>query len=113
MINYSVLLNADCPQLNIRRSYLIEAGQDLFDNWIVEINYGRIGCQGKKRVILLDDEEGTKKEVIKCLRRRASAIKRIGVGYVVKWVYGEGWINSNIKTKAGEIILVTKSSSII
>lgn len=49
MIVYSILLEADCPELNIRRSYLIEAGQDLFGNWIVEINYGRIGCKGRKK----------------------------------------------------------------
>jgi len=49
MIVYSILLEADYPELNIRRSYLIEAGQDLFGNWIVEINYGRIGCKGEKK----------------------------------------------------------------
>jgi len=65
MIVYSILLEADCSELNIRRSYLIEAGQDLFGNWIVEINYGRIGCKGRKKVIVMDCEEDAKRVVKK------------------------------------------------
>ena len=38
MIVYSILLNAECPALNIKRSYFIQADQDLFGNWVVEIN---------------------------------------------------------------------------
>lgn len=72
MIVYSILLEADCPELNIRRSYLIEAGQDLFGNWIVEINYGRIGCKGRKKVILMDCEEDAKRIVKKRLNRVCS-----------------------------------------
>lgn len=108
MMNYSILMKADYPHLNIRRSYLIEAGQDLFDNWVVEINSGRIGCRGRKRIILLTDEECTKKAVIKCLKKRASAIKRIGVGYVVKWVYGKEWIDTNVNININEIVLLLK-----
>lgn len=104
MINYSILLIADHPALNIRRSYLIQAGQDLFENWVVEINYGRIGHKGRNKYLVLDDEDCTKKAVIKCLKKRASAIKRIGVGYVVKWISGKEWIDTDFKINEGEII---------
>jgi predicted DNA-binding WGR domain protein len=106
MINYSILLNADYPHLNIRRSYLIQAGQDLFDNWVMEINYGRIGRNGRKKTILLPDEDCTKEAVIKCLKKRTSATKRIGAGYRVKWIYGKEWINTNVKIDVGQIILL-------
>lgn len=81
MIVFSLLLDADYPELNIRRSYFIEAGQDIFGNWIVEINYGRIGCKGRKKVFLMDCEEDAKRAVNKRIKKRGSAVKRIGVGY--------------------------------
>jgi predicted DNA-binding WGR domain protein len=93
MIVCSILLNADYPDLNIRRSYFIEAGQDLFGDWIVEINYGRIGCKGRKKVTLLKNEEEAKKIVKKHLKKRESAIKRIGVSYVIKLFHGRDWVD--------------------
>ena len=94
MIVFSILLDADYPELNIRRSYLIEAGEDLFGEWVVEINYGRIGCKGRKKVFLLNCEEDAKKEVKKRLKKRERLFKRIGVGYSVKQIYGNDWFES-------------------
>ena len=95
MIVYSILLNADYPEFNIRRAYLIESGEDIFGNWIVEINYGRIGCKGRKKVFLMACEEEAKKEVKRRLKKRESAVKRIGVGYAVERIYGNDWCESN------------------
>jgi hypothetical protein len=106
MIVYSILLEADCPELNIRRSYLIEAGQDLFGNWIVEINYGRIGCKGRKKVILMDCEEDAKRVVKKHLKKRESAVKRIGVGYAARLIYGKDWLNDDQSMREIEKISV-------
>ena len=94
MILFSILLDADYPELNIRRSYFIETGEDIFGNWIVEINYGRIGCKGRKKVFLMDCEEDAKKEVKKRLKKRERLVKRIGVGYSVKQIYGNDWFES-------------------
>ena len=91
MIVFSILLDADYPELNIRRSYFIETGEDIFGNWIVEINYGRIGCKGRKKVFLMDCEEDAKKEVKKRLKKRERLVNRIGVGYSVKQIYGNDW----------------------
>jgi len=97
MIVFSILLDADYPELNIRRSYFIETGEDIFGNWIVEINYGRIGCKGRKKVFLMDCEEDAKKEVKKRLKKRERLVKRIGVGYSVKQIYGNDWFESTIQ----------------
>ena len=94
MIVFSILLDANYPELNIRRSYLIEAGEDIFGEWVVEINYGRIGCKGRKKVFLMDCEEDAKKEVKKRLKKRERLVKRIGVGYSVKQIYGNDWFES-------------------
>lgn len=106
MIVYSILLEADCPELNIRRSYLIEAGQDLFGNWIVEINYGRIGCKGRKKVILMDCEEDAKRVVKNRLKKRESAVKRIGVGYAARLICGKDWLNDDQSMREIEKISV-------
>ena len=97
MIVFSILLDANYPELNIRRSYFIETGEDIFGNWIVEINYGRIGCKGRKKVFLMDCEEDAKKEVKKRLKKRERLVKRIGVGYSVKQIYGNDWFESTIQ----------------
>jgi len=94
MIVFSILLDANYPELNIRRSYFIETGEDIFGNWIVEINYGRIGSKGRKKVFLMDCEEDAKKEVKKRLKKRERLVKRIGVGYSVKQIYGNDWFES-------------------
>ena len=95
MIVFSILLDADYPELNIRRSYYIEAGKDIFGNWIVEINYGRIGCKGRKKIFLINCEEDAKMEVKKRLKKRERLVKKIGVGYSVKLVYGKDWFESS------------------
>ena len=97
MIVFSILLDANYPELNIRRSYFIETGEDIFGNWIVEINYGRIGCKGRKKVFLMDCEEDAKKKVKKRLKKRERLVKRIGVGYSVKQIYGNDWFESTIQ----------------
>ena len=95
MIVFSILLDADHPELNIRRSYLIEAGEDIFGNWIVEINYGRIGCKGRKKNFLMESEDDAKKEVKKRLKKRGRLVKKKGVGYAVNSIYGEDWFESS------------------
>ena len=76
-------------------SYYIEAGKDMFGNWIVEINYGRIGCKGRKKIFLINCEEDAKMEVKKRLKKRERLVKKIGVGYSVKLVYGKDWFESS------------------
>ncbi len=81
MMTHAAYLEALDPARNIYRAYCIDYGQDLFDNWIVEVTYGRIGSKGRTLIVVVNDEEEALKEVQKFLQRRQSAMKRIGVSY--------------------------------
>jgi len=63
------------------RAYCLEAGTDLFGDWMIDITYGRIGTKGRRTRYALLDEAQAKKMVCETLRRRATARKRIGVPY--------------------------------
>ena len=63
------------------RAYRLEAGTDLFGDWLVDITYRRIGTKGRRIRYALLDEAQAKKLVRETLRRRATARKRIGVPY--------------------------------
>ena len=76
-----VTMEARDPQQNVYRSYRIEAGTDLFGEWIVEVTYGRIGAPGRLLRYLVTNEDEAKRLVQTSLRRRASAPQRIGTPY--------------------------------
>lgn len=84
MITPVAYLEARDPARNIHRSYAIAYGQDLFGNWIVETTFGRIGSVGRTRVAVVKDEDEARRRVQKCLKRRATARQRIGVGYEIR-----------------------------
>jgi hypothetical protein len=63
------------------RNLSIEAGTDLFGDWLVEVTYGRIGTRGRCRRYTVQDEAATRKQVRKVLQRRATAKRRTGVSY--------------------------------
>ncbi|MVF24750.1 WGR domain-containing protein [Methylocaldum sp. BRCS4] len=88
MITFSIWLEASDPVRNIRRAYQLAVGQDLFGTWMVETTYGRVGTKGRTQVVMVQDEAEACRVVERCLKRRASAPKRIGVPYVVKGVTG-------------------------
>jgi len=56
MIEFAIHLEASDPERNIFRSYSITAGQDLFGDWIVQVNYGRIGSKGRTKTVCVADE---------------------------------------------------------
>ncbi len=78
---FSALLEARDPALGRFRSYRLQAGQDLFGAWLVEVTYGRIGTPGRRLRYVAGDEVEARKLVHHCLRRRATAKQRIGVNY--------------------------------
>ena len=83
MMEFAIHLEACDPERNIWRSYSITTGQDLFGDWIVAMNYGRIGARGTTKTVVLPDEAETRRYVQKCLKKRENAPKRIGIGYKV------------------------------
>ena len=98
MMEFAIHLEACDPARNIWRSYSITAGQDLFGDWIVAMNYGRIGSRGTTKTVLLSDEVKTRRYVQQCLKKRENAPKRIGIDYKVKDITGT-WGNFHAETK--------------
>jgi predicted DNA-binding WGR domain protein len=84
MMQYSATLEAEDAAKNIRRSYGLSVGQDLFGDWIVEVRYGRIGSRGRSKMTIAEDRADAMKRARKILKRREGSVKRIGVPYELK-----------------------------
>jgi predicted DNA-binding WGR domain protein len=74
-------LQAIDPSRNIARHYSIEANTDLFGFVIVDLHWGRIGTKGQGRTLSFARAQDAASFVSQTLGRRASAKRRIGVGY--------------------------------
>jgi WGR domain-containing protein len=94
---FSALLEACDPERNRWRSYRVQAGQDLFGTWLVAVTFGRIGSpRSRTRTYVVHDEAGAQRLARACLRRRASAPRRIGVEYVTReLVDPNSWITAD------------------
>jgi len=77
----SLHLQACSPERNIFRSYSIWLGQDLFDDWMVSVTYGRIRAKGTTRSYVFSSQEDALKKLTAILRKRSSAYKRLGCSY--------------------------------
>jgi predicted DNA-binding WGR domain protein len=88
MRSWCVRLEAKCAARRCFRSYEIAVGQDLFGTWMVEMSYGRIGTAGRTKVRSFETVEAVQAQVRVCLRKRATAPRRIGVGYQLQHVDG-------------------------
>ena len=76
-----ILLEARSPARRCWRAYEIDVGSDLFGVWLVEMSYGRIGTMGRSKVRSFATAADAQAEVHACLRKRATAPRRIGVAY--------------------------------
>jgi predicted DNA-binding WGR domain protein len=65
------------------RAYEIAVGRDLFGAWLVEMSYGRIDTMGRAKVRSFVTTKEALAQVDACLRKRATAPRRIGVAYRV------------------------------
>jgi|SRR6516164_4764468 hypothetical protein len=81
MDGFLATVEARDPSLGRMRSYRLEAGTDLFSAWLVDVVYGRIGTCGRRICYVAENEDKARKLARRNLRRRATARKRIGVGY--------------------------------
>jgi predicted DNA-binding WGR domain protein len=81
MESFRIRLEARDPARNHFRAYRIEAGVDLLGDWLVDVTYGRIGSPGRTVRHCADDEAQATRIVRRCLQRRATAPRRIGVPY--------------------------------
>lgn len=81
---FHIKLEAKNPEKGHLRAYCIDAGQDLFGQWSIEVTYGRIGRRGRSVTYSAMDDAGAAAIIRHCLQRRATAPKRIGVPYQIR-----------------------------
>ena len=81
MTSFCIKLEARSPAHRCHRAYEIAVSADLFGAWLVEMSYGRIGTFGRTKARSFSTADGAAAEVTACLRKRASAPRRIGVAY--------------------------------
>lgn len=97
MTSLCIRMEARSPAHRCHRAYEIAVSADLFGAWLVEMSYGRIGTAGRTRAqsfVMADDAAA---QVKACLRKRASAPRRIGVPYRVQTVVrDEAWAQPDL-----------------
>ena len=81
MTSLSIKLEARSAVHRCFRAYQIDVGADLFGTWLVEMSYGRIGRRGRSKTRSFTTIEDAEAQVHACLRKRATAPRRIGVAY--------------------------------
>jgi predicted DNA-binding WGR domain protein len=86
MISLRIGLEARSKAHRCFRAYEVAVGTDLFGAWLVEMTYGRIGTAGRAKIRSFSAEEEALAQVNACLRKRATAPRRIGVAYRVRRV---------------------------
>ncbi|MBS0155180.1 MAG: WGR domain-containing protein [Nitrospira sp.] len=82
--NFHIKLEARNPEKGHFRAYSIDAGQDMFGHWNIEVHFGRIGRRGRSVTYSAADDAAAAAIIQHCLRRRVTAPKRIGVHYSVR-----------------------------
>lgn len=93
MSEFSIQLEARALELGRWRAYRVEAGRDLFGAWVVAATFSRIGSSGRTLFQRAPSETEARRPVVLSLRRRASALRRIGVGYRQTEVHDPlGWM---------------------
>ena len=81
---FHIKLEAKNPEKGNFRAYEIDAGPDLFGQWQIEVEYGRIGRRGRSVTYSAADDAGAAAVIRHWLKRRSTAPKRIGVSYKVR-----------------------------
>lgn len=74
-------LQACDPARNRYRAWRVDAGRDLFGRWNARVTFGRIGCRGRTQRHDFEDVGDVERFIGQCLRRRATAEKRVLVRY--------------------------------
>lgn len=76
-----LVLRAQNPERNVNRFYAVTIGRSLFSTYAVYTNNGRVGTHGRMRIHEVTSMEEVKSYLKRCLKRRLSAVKRLGVSY--------------------------------
>ena len=89
MRSLCIRLEAVAREQGCFRAYEIAVGRDLFGAWLLEMTYGRVGTAGRTKARSYSSIADATSAVQACLRRRATAPRRIGVAYRLRDVVCE------------------------
>jgi len=93
MESFCIRLKARHPAQGRFRAYRIEAGIDPLADWVVNVTYGRMGTRRRHIRQLASDEPQARRIVRQSLKRRATAPRRIRVGYQLRELADPGqWL---------------------
>ncbi|MGY2737007.1 WGR domain-containing protein [Sphingomonas sp. UYP23] len=81
LIDHRCELEAMDERRNIARAYQIDATRDVFGHVIVALRWGRIGRRLAGLTVSFESEAAASRFIERALAKRASAPRRIGVGY--------------------------------
>ena len=81
MSDILIELHACDPASNRYRAWRVVAGVDLFGLWTAHVSFGRIGAVGRSMRHEFTTEAAVVRFVRRGLRRRASAVRRLGIPY--------------------------------
>jgi len=84
MTSLRIRLEARSSARRCHRAYEVAVSTDLFGAWLVEMSYGRIGALGRTKARSFLSADDAAAQVKACLRKRASAPRRISVAYRVR-----------------------------
>ena len=101
---FHATLEASDADLGRARSYRIEAGEDLFGVWLVDVTYGRIGARGRTVRYVASDRDEARRIVRRSFQRRRTARKRIGVCYRIRELSDPGrWLSLSVESDSDRI----------
>lgn len=86
---FDIYLEAINPPAGNYRAYSLSFGKDLLNNWIVQIQYGRIGTQGTIKNYSFNEFDNAVNLIRSILKKRLSSLKRIGCAYEIKNLYNK------------------------
>jgi len=78
-----VHLKAENYALKIHRFFHIHVTQSLFKDWVIWVNYGRIGHKARERKYFFLEPKDLIKKYKQLLNKRLKAEKRVGCNYVI------------------------------
>jgi len=100
MESFRARLEARDPARGCFRAYRIDAGTDLFGDWLVDVTYGRIGSSGRTVRHVTGSEVEARKFFRRCLQRRATAPRRIDVAYRLSELSDPGQWAASVKIQS-------------
>ncbi|GIK15206.1 MAG: hypothetical protein BroJett003_01700 [Planctomycetota bacterium] len=80
----TISLEAHNDERNHHRRYEVSVGRDLLGHWIVTVRYGRVGRPARELRFGSRDVETARSIFADRLRRRLSAVRRIGCAYRIR-----------------------------